>query len=257
MRVFNVYQHGEDELLAVKRGFSWPGFFFSAFWAAHHRLWLLAFGVVTVTVVGRKSELQGPWRLMADSGLVLVALLVGVVGNSLRGQQLQKHGWSVVKTVAAHDPDAAVAAVQKERKEDPEAWKQEQRLRQSRELGRQLAQAAMDGDAAVVKDLLAAGADPKWKGSTGATALMAAAQGGHAEVVDLLIAAGSEANAANTAGVTPLILAAQNGHVNVTARLLAAGADVQARDEDGDTALSVAQNSGHVDIVGLLSQGKE
>ena len=89
------------------------------------------------------------------------------------------------------------------------------------------------------------------RGEGGATPLMAAALYGDAQVVKQLLAAGADANAANAAGVTPLMWAAPR--VEIAQPLLEAGADVHARSEDGRSALLIASgSSGAAPAVQLL-----
>jgi glucose/arabinose dehydrogenase len=76
------------------------------------------------------------------------------------------------------------------------------------------------------------------RGSGGATPLMAAALYGDAALVRRLLAAGADANAANAAGTTALMLAPPD--VDKMRLLLDAGADVNARSEDRRSPLLIA-----------------
>jgi len=40
MKTFDLYRHPTVGYEAVKRGFSWPGFFIGAIWALSKRMWL-------------------------------------------------------------------------------------------------------------------------------------------------------------------------------------------------------------------------
>ncbi|KAK4679893.1 hypothetical protein QC764_208180 [Podospora pseudoanserina] len=126
--------------------------------------------------------------------------------------------------------------------------------------------AAQNGHEAVVKKLLAAGADVN--GATaasfdGQTALQIAAGGGHLEVVEKLLAAGADVNtaAAASGGRTALQAATKGGHLEVVEKLLAAGADVNgatAASFDGQTALQIAAGGGHLEVVEkLLAAGAD
>ena len=110
--------------------------------------------------------------------------------------------------------------------------------------------ASLKGDAAVVKELIEAGADVNVRGSakddtsgvlySDVTALYVAAQNGHTPVVSELIKAGADVNVPRSDGCTPLFPAARNGHDACVALLLQAGADVNKADERNMTPLSLA-----------------
>ncbi|KAK4653514.1 hypothetical protein QC762_0084380 [Podospora pseudocomata] len=112
--------------------------------------------------------------------------------------------------------------------------------------------AAQNGHEAVVKKLLATGADVNATTGTSGdqTALQAAAGGGHLEVVEKLLAAGADINATSAGG----------GHLKVVEKLLAAGADVNAAaaTSGGKTALQAAAGGGHLEVVEkLLAAGAD
>lgn len=117
-----------------------------------------------------------------------------------------------------------------------------------------LISAAERGDAAVVKVLLAKGADVNAKDDGGRTALMTASDNGHLDVVKALLAKGADVNATASNGWTALMAASYNGHVDVVKTLLAKGTDVNAKDNDGATALDVATAAGHAEVGALLRQ---
>src|SRR5258708_22756236 len=88
--------------------------------------------------------------------------------------------------------------------------------------------AALYGDAASVKLLLDAGADPNIRNDAGASALMWAA--GDLQKVRLLVDHGADVNATSDAGRTPLLIAAGRfGNAAVVKLLLDHGADTSAR----------------------------
>ena len=51
MKAFAVYQHPTHGFEAVKRGFSWPAFFFGVIWMLIKKLWLLAISWLGLYVV--------------------------------------------------------------------------------------------------------------------------------------------------------------------------------------------------------------
>ncbi|XP_047101004.1 poly [ADP-ribose] polymerase tankyrase-1-like [Schistocerca piceifrons] len=155
------------------------------------------------------------------------------------------------------------------------------------ERGRRLIQAAKQGAAEQLRELLAAGADVRarveysrtalhwaadrghvaaasclvgagaevdardWRGRT---PLHWAAEGGHAGVVRLLVDASADPNARDGQGRTPLHLAAMWGRAEAAAELLLARADRGARDEDGRTPLDLARQEGKQELVDMLTQ---
>ncbi|XP_049769506.1 GA-binding protein subunit beta-2-like [Schistocerca cancellata] len=159
------------------------------------------------------------------------------------------------------------------------------------ERGRRLIQAARQGAAEQLQELLAAGADVEARVEglfSGRTALHVAAAGGHvaaasclvgagaevdartsweqstplhwaaesghAGVVRLLVGASADPNARDRWGRTPLHWAAVGGQAEAAAELLLAGADRGARDVDGRTPLDVARNYRKQQLVDMLTQ---
>ena len=128
------------------------------------------------------------------------------------------------------------------------------------------------GHAAVVKELIEAGADVNVRASapiakrsasaksntsgvilSDSTPLFAAAHYGHTPVVIELIKAGADVNVPRSDGTTPLHMAASKGHEACVVLLIQAGADVNAKaQKPGWTPLSVAIDFKHEKVVKLL-----
>src|SRR6185436_5675377 len=83
-----------------------------------------------------------------------------------------------------------------------------------------VADAAMQGNKAAVRTLLAQKADANAPQADGATALHWAVYRGDKELADMLLRAGANARAANREGATPLWLASVNGDATVIAALV-------------------------------------
>ena len=112
--------------------------------------------------------------------------------------------------------------------------------------------AACDGgDAATVRRLLQAGADPN-EVDQGFPAIAGAAQYGHVNVVRVLVEAGAKLEATSPNGVTALMYAAMYGKADCAEALLEWGADKDAADEYGDTALHRAAINGKLECARLL-----
>eukprot|EP00753_Platysulcus_tardus_P019725 PLAT7473.3.p1 GENE.PLAT7473.3~~PLAT7473.3.p1 ORF type:complete len:232 (+),score=72.83 PLAT7473.3:281-976(+) len=107
--------------------------------------------------------------------------------------------------------------------------------------------------AAVVKALLAAGADLEVENS-GGTPLCWAAYNGWSEPAAALIAAGANVNFVTEHGWTPLTLASKNGHKRVAQLLLAAGADVMFRVQR-QTAEEIAIRRKHRKVAAVIRAG--
>jgi ankyrin repeat protein len=123
-----------------------------------------------------------------------------------------------------------------------------------------IADAAMRGDRAQVRALLAKGANVNAAQGDGMSALHWAAYRGDAELTDLLLKAGAKTEAATRNGAyTPLHLASKNGHALVVRRLLRAGSSVKAVTSTGQvTALHFAAGAGSGDAVtALLDRGAD
>ena len=120
------------------------------------------------------------------------------------------------------------------------------------EYDRKLLYAAENGNAELMKLLIAAGADVNK--SYGWTPLYRAADYGHAECVKLLITAGADVNKADryVYGATPLYCAADKGRTECMKLLIAAGADVNKANEKGYTPLLNAAIKGRTEYLRLL-----
>jgi ankyrin repeat protein len=117
-------------------------------------------------------------------------------------------------------------------------------------------------DLALAERLLAAGHAIGEIAFDGNTLLHDAAQQGDAEVVRFLLARGASRwlDDFDECACTPLARAAERGHGEVVALLLAVGANPDAHDERriGDTALRHAVRCGHVEVVRrLLAAGAD
>jgi ankyrin repeat protein len=116
-------------------------------------------------------------------------------------------------------------------------------------LAHTLFQAAREGDTALLRAYLDAGAPATLTNSAGDSLLMLAAYHGHAEAVQLILGHGAEADTANDRGQTPLAGAAFKGYTEVARVLLDAGADP---DAGSPSARAAAQMFARQEILDLL-----
>ncbi|MFD0344477.1 ankyrin repeat domain-containing protein [Streptomyces sp. NPDC127117] len=129
--------------------------------------------------------------------------------------------------------------------------------RRRKKLSRHLGTAVLMGEAARVKALLWAGADPERADSEGVTPLYLASVNGDAEIARLLLVSGASPDT-ESAGLgsegTPLCSAACRGHIEAVRELLAHGADPNLHEDHG-TGLSPmdwATAGRHAETVALL-----
>ena len=147
-------------------------------------------------------------------------------------------------------------------------------------------EAALNGQLALVTDLLAKGINVNSKDQDGRTAIMYAAFNGHSEIIRVLIEKGAQVNVYDSFGRTSLMMAASGpnpeavkllldhqadpnvadkeehfsalmfaaaeGQLEVVKILLANKANPFLKDIDGDDAMTFAENNGHEEVAALL-----
>jgi uncharacterized protein len=124
--------------------------------------------------------------------------------------------------------------------------------------GSAVADAAMRGDQAALRTLIARKVDVNAPQADGATALHWAVYRGDAQAVALLIQSGANVGATNRVGVTPLWMASLYGYPALVESLVKAGAKVDERSPNGETALMLAAKNGNVAaITSLLAAGAD
>jgi ankyrin repeat protein len=112
--------------------------------------------------------------------------------------------------------------------------------------------AAKAGQIAIIKILLANGADIMAQDNRGWTALHHAVDNKHAEAMELLIAYGATVDARNTMQWTPLHLAVLKMDKPMVLALISRGADVYAKTSREFTPYNLAVDSGKRDIADHL-----
>jgi ankyrin len=119
-----------------------------------------------------------------------------------------------------------------------------------------VADAAMNGDRAALRSLLAKKADVNAPQADGATAIQWAAYKNDLEMADLLIRAGANVKTPNRDGATALYLASIRGSAPMLDRLLKAGADANERGPEGETPLMLAARNGSAGAITVLLDHK-
>jgi ankyrin repeat protein len=113
--------------------------------------------------------------------------------------------------------------------------------------------AAHNGDAALVRALIAAGADVKATNAFGTTAIREASMVGSTETIRALLDAGADADSPSDQGMTNLMLVARTANLEAAKLLLDRGAKVNAVEtEENQSALMWAAEHSQPEMVRLL-----
>ena len=119
-----------------------------------------------------------------------------------------------------------------------------------------IADAAMKGDKATLRSLIAQKSDVNAPQTDGATAIQWAAYRDDLEMAGLLIDAGANIKIANREGATALYLASIHGNPAMIEKLLSAGADPNERGPEGETPLMLVSRTGNLDAIKVLLDHK-
>ncbi|XP_041733139.1 BAR_ACAPs and ArfGap_ACAP domain-containing protein [Coregonus clupeaformis] len=124
--------------------------------------------------------------------------------------------------------------------------------------GRQMYQAACQGDLVTMASALAQGAEVNWSHAEeeGRTALIGSAFGGSLTACEFLLQNGANVNYRDQRGQGALHTAATWGHTGQVCLLLKKGANQYAVDERGQDPLAIAIETAHADIVTLLRMAR-
>lgn len=143
-------------------------------------------------------------------------------------------------------------------------------------LGKQLLEAALQGESTKLQELLSLGEDPNHADKEGCTPLIVAAGGcsiavsiaakgqitstatesrGTVEMVRALLAAGAKPDVVKNCGTSALMAAARFGHTESVRALLDAHADPNLADAKSRVALHWAASEGHAQVVSVLVLG--
>lgn len=118
LRKYKIFRHPNGQLEAVKQGWSWPAFFFSGVWLLVKKIWSLGlivcffYLILTVMEAGFAGPEEGAGMAIQFLG-ILVQLVIGVIlgmsGQTLREKNLLSRGFELTKTVAASNPERALS----------------------------------------------------------------------------------------------------------------------------------------------------
>jgi len=111
MKTYKIFKDPLGSVQAIKDGWSWPGFFFGAFWALFHRMWWVGLGlmgVATLIILGEDTIGTGVADGLLNVLSVVVSVGFGIGGNALRvGQQIRR-GYEEIAVVQAANVEMAL-----------------------------------------------------------------------------------------------------------------------------------------------------
>ncbi len=112
MRIYTVHVPKIGPVVraeAVKEGFSWPAFVFSAFWALWHRLWLAAVLILAATLaLGFLIDFVGAHPVIRGAVSAGLALVIGWTANDFRRAKMRKQGFAQRSPIIARTAEAAI-----------------------------------------------------------------------------------------------------------------------------------------------------
>jgi hypothetical protein len=119
VHIFDIYEHPEAGLRAVRRGFSWEGFLLPAVWAVRHGMgWTALKLMVLTTAIFDLAEFTaslgfGPVEqfIFMVAGVALLGIRPGVDGYLWIGKGLTKAGYRLRGAVAAPSGRKALEAM--------------------------------------------------------------------------------------------------------------------------------------------------
>jgi hypothetical protein len=120
MKQYKIYKHPIGTTVAVKLGWSWPAFFFDAFWAIVKKMWGFGIGFFMLSLVlGTMLGFAGAGQA-GEGFLYLVSFIMkfifGTYGNSWLIDELESRGYEHLDTVTAANRDGALALFLKTQK---------------------------------------------------------------------------------------------------------------------------------------------
>ena len=99
----------ETEAVFIKEGFSWPALLFSFLWAIWHRLWLVAIGILGLSIlIGLIVEIAGADGLVRTAVSLGLAFIVGFTANDLRRWTITRKGMREIDVVIGGSSDEAM-----------------------------------------------------------------------------------------------------------------------------------------------------
>lgn len=127
MRTFDIYTRNDGASKAVKKGWSWPAFFFGSLWALSMQLWLIGILLLPVELIlqmfvsfteqQQKNASASYSEILAMVGGVIalvglgIRIIFGSYGNSWKRKRLERVGYSHDIIIKARSKADAISLV--------------------------------------------------------------------------------------------------------------------------------------------------
>lgn len=110
-RAYTIHRHPDKGLAAVKKGFSWPGFFFTWIWAIFKSLGGIAvvLAILHFLVLGLSNSGDPEASILGSVLAISVCLTVGFKGNDWRRKRLVRRGYEDLGRVSARRVSEAIS----------------------------------------------------------------------------------------------------------------------------------------------------
>jgi len=107
MKTFDILVK-ENEYKAIKKGWSWMGAIFGAFWALFNQMWAIGFGVLSFSILfSILPEYLGIHIGNASLGLPLF-IIFGINGNKWKNKHLIGNGFELKDTIESENEESAI-----------------------------------------------------------------------------------------------------------------------------------------------------
>ena len=109
MKRYKIYKSPLGMIEAVKKGWSWPGFFFSLIWLLVKKIYVTAGIIWFIAIVIVLIEVETGGTVLSTFYNLSIGVIVGLGGNQWRIKNLVSRGFIFKTTVRAKTPEGALA----------------------------------------------------------------------------------------------------------------------------------------------------
>lgn len=111
MKTYTIYTN-KSNLIAIKKGWSWPAFFFGPFWGFTKGFWI---GDVIILILMLAISIALVAQGKSGSPGLLVAIIYGIKGNKWWVSRITNKGYSETDSLQAPNANSAIMLYQQMR----------------------------------------------------------------------------------------------------------------------------------------------